>query len=86
MAFVYILKDDAGRFYVGSTANLQKRLLRHRQGSTHTTKRMKNPHLVFSQKYESLEIARRIERKIKKLKRRDYIEKMVSGGYIKLTP
>jgi hypothetical protein len=45
---------------------------------------MDNPELVLIQPYESLEMARRIEKKIKYLKRKDYIEKMVSSGYIKL--
>jgi len=45
---------------------------------------MKIPKLVFSQEYPSIEIARKVERKIKKLKRKDYIEKMVAEGYIKI--
>ncbi len=40
--------------------------------------------LVLKQNYSSLETARKIERKIKKLKRKDYIEKMVKEGYIGL--
>jgi len=46
---------------------------------------MKNPKLVFKQEFGSLAIARKIERKIKKLKRKDYIEKIVTDGYIKMT-
>jgi len=46
---------------------------------------MKNPKLVLKQEFSSLAVARRIERKIKKLKRRDYIEKIVDEGYIKMT-
>lgn len=82
--YVYILKNESGSFYIGSTDNLERRIEQHRNGHTKTTKRMKNDILVLSQKYPTLEIARKIERKIKKLKRKDYIEKMISDGFIKI--
>ena len=47
---------------------------------------MKNPKLVFKQEFCSLDIARNVERKIKKLKRKDYIEKIISEGYVRMTP
>ena len=45
---------------------------------------MKSFSLVLNQNYPTLEMARKIEREIKKLKRKDYIEKMVKEGYIEL--
>ena len=45
---------------------------------------MINPKLVLFQEYYSIKIARKIEKKIKSLKRKDYIEKMINDGYIKL--
>ena len=45
---------------------------------------MKEPILVFSQEYKELRQARKIERKIKELKRKDYIEKIIDDGYIKM--
>ncbi len=83
-AFVYILEDDKGKFYVGSTDNLKRRLGQHEAGHTQTTRNMVKPRLVFNQEYDSLEQARRVERKIKKLKRKDYISKMISDGFIKI--
>lgn len=83
-AHVYILKDELGRFYIGSTDNLERRLKQHVSGYTQTTRNMKSPKLVLSQEVQNLEQARKIERKLKNLKRRDYIEKIVSEGYIKL--
>ena len=82
--FVYILKDEKGKLYIGSTDNLDKRMRQHKAGHTQTTRRMKNAVLVFSQKYPTLEQARKIERKLKKLKRKDYIEKIIKDGYIKI--
>ncbi|MEK9154797.1 MAG: GIY-YIG nuclease family protein [Patescibacteria group bacterium] len=81
---VYILKDEEGRFYVGSTDNLERRLNQHRLGHTQTTRNMKGPKLVFSQEYDNLEQARKIEKRIKKLKRKDYIVKIIDDGYIRI--
>ena len=77
--------NESGKFYVGSTDNLKRRLHQYTVGHTQTTRNMKVCTLVLKQKYPSLKIARKIERKIKQLKSKDYIEKMVKEGYIKLT-
>lgn len=82
--YVYILKDEAGKYYIGSTDDIPRRLHQHLQGHTWTTQRRRNPQLVLSQEYVSLVMARKIELKIKRLKRKDYIDKMVNDGYIKL--
>jgi putative endonuclease len=82
--FVYILKDDKGKFYIGSTSDLERRMRQHKLGHTQTTNRMENPILILVQKYPSLKEAHKVELKIKKLKRRDYIEKIVKDGYIKI--
>lgn len=84
--YVYILKDRDGRYYVGSTSHVPRRLAQHEHGHTQTTHRMNQPMLVLVQEYENLTKARKVERKIKKLKRKDYIEKMVLGRYIKTLP
>ena len=68
MGYVYILKSNKGKFYVGSTNDLKRRFEQHISGYTHTTARMEKLELVFSQEYESLEKARYVELKLKKLK------------------
>ncbi len=45
---------------------------------------MGEPKLVLVQEFKSLLMARKIEIKIKNMKRKDYIEKIVADGYIKL--
>jgi len=82
--YVYILKDDNNRFYVGSTRNLERRVKQHSQGLSKFTASMKNPRLVLQQTFESITIARKVENRIKKLKRKDYIEKMVTDGYLRI--
>ncbi len=87
MAFVYILQSKRdGRFYTGSTIDLEKRLRHHKGGSTPTTKRFGELYLVFSQEYQKLTDARKVERKLKLLKRKDYIEKIIKDGFIKIRP
>ncbi len=86
VGFVYILEDDNGKFYIGSTTNIKRRLSHHKSGGTWTTSRMVNPKLVLLQKCDSMTRARAIEKRIKDLKRKDYIAKMVRDGYIKLNP
>ncbi len=83
--YVYILKDMRNKFYIGSTTDLKRRLYQHSKNHTHTTHRMQKPNLVLVQEYPSLKIARKIEGKIKKLKRKDYVEKIIKDGYIKIT-
>lgn len=84
MAWVYILKTKNGQYYVGSTDDVVRRLKQHSQKHTATTARLKIEEIVLKQEYETLAKARTVERKIKKLKRKDYIEKMIKEGYIKI--
>ncbi len=86
MAWVYILRTKENKYYVGSTVNLEKRFTQHVQGHTHSTKRLGVESIVLSQQYKTLKDARSVEHKIKRLKRKDYIEKIIQNGYIKLTP
>lgn len=87
MAYVYILKSKRdGRYYVGSTLDLEKRLRHHKSGCTPSTKRFGEVGLVCKQFYASLKDARMVEKKLKALKRRDYLEKIITDGYIKLGP
>lgn len=82
MAWVYILQSEKSQYYIGSTANLERRLKQHFTGGAHTTSRMKGLKLVFSQEFKSSEKARIVERKLKSWKRKDFIDKIVSDGEI----
>ncbi len=82
--FVYILVDDNNKYYIGSTSNIHKRFKRHLSGFVYTTHRMKNPKLALCQEFETIEMARKIELRLKKLKRKDYIEKILKDGVINM--
>lgn len=84
MAWVYILRSEQGRYYIGSTDNLKNRMRHHKGGFTPSTKRLGKVELIFSQEYSTLNEARLIERKLKILKRRDYIEKIIQDGEIRM--
>ena len=86
MAFVYILQTISGKYYVGSTVDLPRRIEHHLRGHTPSTMRLRAQKLLLAQEYPTLQGARAVERKIKKLKRKDYIEQMVKDGYIKIVP
>ncbi|HEY9584875.1 MAG TPA: GIY-YIG nuclease family protein [Candidatus Paceibacterota bacterium] len=83
MPFVYILRSEKGMYYTGSTSNLSERLRHHHGGYTPSTSRMGKLTLVFKQEYGSLILAREVEKKIKMMKRKDYIEKIIKDGVIK---
>ena len=85
MSFVYILQSlRNGKYYIGSTINLERRLNQHNSGWEHTGKSLGPFELKFSQEFPNIDLARKIEAKLKALKRRDYIEKIIKDGVIKL--
>ena len=87
MPFVYILKSfQKNKYYIGSTKRaLDDRLNDHNQGRVTSTKSLKPWKLMVSREYNSYSQARKIELKLKMLKRKDYIERIVRDGYIKLS-
>ena len=85
MAYVYILQSAKnGRYYIGSTEDITTRLRAHNAGGVKATKNLLPLKVVFKQEYPNYAIVHKIERKLKKLKRRDYIEKIIRDVKIKI--
>lgn len=84
MAYVYIIKTKSGKYYIGSTTDIKSRIEHHKGGHTLSTKRLGFDSCVLVQEYKTLSEARKIESKLKKFKRRDFIDKIVSEGYIRV--
>jgi len=64
--FVYILRGASGRHYIGITNDLDVRLRQHRDGHTHTTRRLGGDLvLVASHQFPSRTEALHLERKLK---------------------
>jgi putative endonuclease len=82
--YVYILENVNSRFYIGSTSNIDRRMKQHELGHTQTTRNMKKYVLVLKQEFDTLAIARKVELRLKNLKRKDYIRKIISDGYTKI--
>ena len=69
MAWVYILRGSSGRFYIGSTNDLDRRVQQHQSGHTHTTRRFGgNLEVVASLQLPTLQEARALEREMKRKK------------------
>jgi len=69
MAWVYILRGSSGRYYIGSTTDLNRRLEQHRQGHTYSTCRLgPSLELAATLELDSLPEARALEREMKRKK------------------
>jgi len=66
---LYILQSqETGRYYIGSTCNLERRLKDHKRGNTRTTRIHKPWFLVYTEEFETLTEARKREKQIKRWK------------------
>lgn len=84
MNFVYILQSEKnGRYYIGSTNDIDRRLLEHNSGKTKSLRHILPLKLVFKKEYKVLIDARRMELHLKKLKNRNILERIISEGDIK---
>jgi putative endonuclease len=69
MAWVYILRGQSGRHYIGSTDDLRRRLEEHQRGSNHTTRRLGGHiELVAARQLSTIAEARTLEFKLKRKK------------------
>ncbi|RAN72678.1 hypothetical protein B5P43_32415 [Bacillus sp. SRB_336] len=65
MPHVYILKCNDGSYYVGSTWDLERRLLQHNAGEGATYTRRRRPvALVWAQEHERVDSAFALEKQI----------------------
>ncbi|HBL52404.1 MAG: Excinuclease ABC C subunit domain protein [Candidatus Magasanikbacteria bacterium GW2011_GWA2_42_32] len=76
--WVYILKNEnTGRYYIGSTVNLVRRLKQHENGSTRTTKVLNTKTLFYQEKFDNIIDARLREKILKSYKSKKYIEWLI---------
>lgn len=80
--YVYIIQSlKNGRYYVGCSENPERRLMEfHNLGKVKATKLLIPWELVFSQKYENMAIARKVEWRLKRLKSRVILDKIIELG------
>ena len=51
--YVYVLRCNDLRFYIGSTRDLNKRIEAHRQGRVKTTKGRRPVQLIYTEEFET---------------------------------
>jgi len=73
----YILRSDTtGRFYIGHTENLTKRIFEHNNNRTPSIRNRGPWKLFYSEAYQTRSEAARRERQIKRMKSRLFIESL----------
>jgi predicted GIY-YIG superfamily endonuclease len=81
MAWVYILRGSCGRYYIGSSENLDRRLTEHRRGKVHSTHRFGQPlEVVCTKEVADISSAQALERKLKTKKNPQVAIYLLSNG------
>ncbi|WP_093369464.1 GIY-YIG nuclease family protein [Psychroflexus sediminis] len=79
--FTYILESlKDGRFYIGQSQDLQKRLEEHNKGFSRYTKPYRPWKLIWQQSFNTRKEAYQLEQKLKTLKSRERLIKFISKG------
>jgi putative endonuclease len=79
MFFVYVIKCQQGKYYIGSTGNLSSRIEAHNAGKSTWTSRYSDWKLIYSEKFMTLKDAKIRENFIKKQKGGDGFYKIVGS-------
>ncbi len=78
---MYILRSaSTGKFYVGRTENLTKRLFEHNRNRTHSIRNRGPWKLVYSEEFPTRSEAGRRERQVKRMKSHKWIEQLVRAS------
>ena len=76
---VYILQSEVDKsLYVGHTANIEERLLRHNQGRSQYTKAKRPWIMLYCESYDTRALAMQRERALKSLHRKDLLLKIIA--------
>lgn len=83
MYYTYILQSESnGKYYIGSTEDLEKRLLRHNNGFSKYTKNRGPFVIVYKQTFNTRSEAYNREKYLKSLKSRKAIEKLIQAAFV----
>jgi putative endonuclease len=81
MAWLYILQSQTtGRYYVGSTIDLERRLAEHHRAHSLATRGRGPWLLVYQETFPTLREARRREREIKRWKSAKLIAELIAAA------
>ncbi len=78
MFYVYILKSEKfSTYYIGESVNLQRRIVLHNQGKVRSIKFKRPWRLYWSKSVSNLSEARKLETKLKSIKKRKILEEVI---------
>lgn len=78
MYAVYILQiQKNGRYYIGSTGNLERRILEHNSGKTKSLRYLRPLKIVFQKDFSNKNEALEIEKKLKRLKNHNITNRII---------
>jgi putative endonuclease len=81
MYYVYVIQSiKNGKYYIGSSTNLTRRLTEHNSGKNISTKNNKPYKLVYSESFVSRSLAMKREYKIKSYKGGNAFRKMLNSS------
>ena len=74
--YVYVLKNNQGRHYIGSTKDIKLRLKQHNQNCVTATKNRGPYSLIYQEQFDNKTIARKRENEIKSFKGNSVFKKL----------
>jgi putative endonuclease len=78
---VYVLKSlKDGKNYTGYSSDVNRRIIEHNSGKTESTRRRRPFKLLYLEKYQSEEEAKKRERFLKRGKGREELKKLLNGA------
>lgn len=81
MWFIYVLESLVnGRYYIGSTNNVERRLKEHNSGKSKYTSLTKPFKVIYTESYGTGKEAKKREFYLKKLKSKKYIDWLIAKG------
>ena len=83
MNFLYILQSKKdGKFYIGSTSNINRRIIAHNKGYSKYTKNKGPLERVYKEEYNTLSEAKEREYYLKSLKSKVAIQKLIQAAIV----
>jgi putative endonuclease len=79
MHYVYILENDRGGYYIGSTKDIEIRVRRHNQSSVRSTKNKGPFRLIYKEGFNNITEARKYENQLKSYKNLNYLKVMLKN-------
>ena len=80
---MYILQSEKnGKYYIGSTDDIEKRLIKHNKGYSRYTKDKGPFKLIYKEGYYTRSEAKKREYYLKSLKSRKALEKLINNAAI----